>query len=57
MQESSITRKGVKNLDDFLTDLSEEVAPSEEFKSRANRVMEDICSKLKVCVVTDRKVR
>ena len=43
-------RKGVKNLDDFLTDLSEEVAPSEEFKSRANRVMEDICSKLKVCV-------
>ena len=52
-----MTRKGVKNLDDFLTDLSEEVAPSEELNSCANRVMEDICSKLKVCVLADCKGR
>ena len=47
---SSTTRECVTKLDDFLNDLSEELAPSPEFISHANKVMDKLFNHLKVCL-------
>ena len=44
--EGSFSRKIVTKLDDFLNDLAEELAPSPQFISHANRVMDNIFRKL-----------